>query len=271
MANRFPVVFTDLDATLLDHHAYDWQRARPALDYLAERGVPVCLCTSKTAAEVRVLRQELANQAPFAVENGGVVAVPQGYFDEPSPAAADTLELTTLGASYEALRDLCVALRARHGYRYTGFGDMSVDEVIAATGLGAEAAANARRRQASEPLLWQDSDAAEAAFAREVAEAGFTTRRGGRFVHVLGHADKGDALSWLRARFEAAYGPILAVALGDSANDADMLAAADIGYWVAKPDGSYQAPASGSIRHAAGPGPAGWAAAIGELIERGEI
>ncbi|WP_158583486.1 mannosyl-3-phosphoglycerate phosphatase [Salinisphaera sp. Q1T1-3] len=268
------VVFTDLDATLLDHDSYDWSAAQDALEALKSRGVPVCLCTSKTVAEVRALRRALGNRAPFATENGSIVAVPDGYFEGEfanDSEAEETLTCTTLGAPYDRLRRLVVDLRARHGFDYTGFGDMSVADVMAATGLDREAAAAARQRDASEPLLWQDSAAAETAFAQAVAEAGATTRRGGRFVHVLGLADKGDALDWLRTRFEAVHGPILAVALGDSANDADMLAAADIGWWVARPDGDYEAPAGGHIRHAEGIGPVGWSAAIHAMIEAGEI
>lgn len=266
-----PVVFTDLDATLLDHDSYDWSLAAGALAALAERGVPVCLCTSKTAAEIRALRRQLGNTAPFAAENGGLVAVPRGYFEPEGAPDPDDLVTTTLGAPRHALRELAVALREARGYRYTGFGDMRVDDVIDATGLSRESAAAAMQRDASEPLLWDDSEAVEQDFAARVAAAGYTTRRGGRFVHLLGHADKGDALNWLRQRFAVVRGPILAVALGDSANDADMLAAADIGYWVARPDGRYQAPAQGAIRHAAGIGPAGWAAAIAELIDNNEI
>jgi len=265
------VVFTDLDATLLDHDSYSWQAAAPALRTLAERGIPVCLVTSKTAAEVVALREALGNGHPFAVENGGAVAVPQHYFDGQPCDAATPLITTTLGADYAELRALAVRLRDTHGYRYTGFGDMDDADVQAATGLDPASAARARARRASEPLLWQDNDAALADFEARVAEAGYVTRTGGRFVHLLGHAHKGDALRWLRARFTDAHGAILAIALGDSGNDADLLAAADIGYWVARPDGSHYAPPGAAIRHAGGIGPRGWAAAIDELIANREI
>lgn len=265
------VVFTDLDATLLDHHHYSWQPAAHALAALAARDIPVCIVTSKTVAEVKALRAQLGNAHPFAVENGGAVAVPRGYFAA-QPVTPDTpVELTTLGADYDTLRSLAVTLRNAHGYRFQGFGDMDVGDVRAATGLDAAAAAQAMDRQASEPLLWQDSDEALADFSARVRRAGYTTREGGRFVHVLGHAHKGDALNWLRSRFMGACGAILAVALGDSGNDADMLDAADIGYWVARSDGTYYRPADGSIRHAEGIGPNGWARAIETLIAGGEI
>lgn len=271
VAGRQAVVFTDLDATLLDHDSYDWAPAAPALAALAERGVPVCLCTSKTVAEVRRLRRTLANRAPFAAENGAVVAVPRGYFQPGGGTDGDDLRLETLGVDYAELRALVVRLRRAHGYRFQGFGDMDLAALMQATGLDRQAAAAARQRVASEPLLWQDDDSAARDFAGRVAAAGLATRRGGRFLHVMGRVDKGNALRWLKSRFAARDGAILAVALGDSANDAGMLDAADIGYWVARPDGRYQAPARDHIRHAPGIGPAGWAAAIDTLIANHEI
>ena len=265
------VVFTDLDATLLDHHDYGWTAAQPALDALAARDVPVCIVTSKTAAEVAALRIELRNGHPFAVENGGAVAVPRGYFDGVACGADTPVELTTLGAPREELVELATVLRARHGFRFQGFAEMSADDVIAATGLDRPGAGRALERNASEPLLWQDSDSARERFMTAVEAAGYVAREGGRFVHVLGHAHKGDALDWLCSRYAARDGSILAIALGDSGNDADMLAAADIGYWIARPDGSHYGAAGGAIRHAAGIGPGGWRAAIEELIARQEI
>ena len=264
------VIFTDMDATLLDHDTYDWAPAAGALAALAERDIPVCLCTSKTVAEVRDWQARLGLHTPFASENGGVVAVPAGYFEPRSPTTNATWQTTMLGTPREALCALAYRLREQRGYRFTGFAEMSLAEIGAATGLDGSAAARAAQRQASEPLLWQDSDQAAAAFTREIEAAGAMTRRGGRFLHVLGRADKADALGWLRVRYEA-RGVILAVALGDSENDRAMLAAADIGYWVARTDGRYYAPAAGTIRHAPGIGPAGWAAAINALIDRDEL
>jgi mannosyl-3-phosphoglycerate phosphatase len=78
---RIPlVVFTDLDGTLLDHATYFFEPARPALDALAEAGIPVVLCTSKTRAETGRWRAALGNADPFIVENGGAAFVPADYF-----------------------------------------------------------------------------------------------------------------------------------------------------------------------------------------------
>ncbi|MFQ5696467.1 MAG: mannosyl-3-phosphoglycerate phosphatase, partial [Terriglobia bacterium] len=46
------IVFTDLDATLLDHQTYSWAAAEPALRRLRLLGIPLVFCTSKTRAEV---------------------------------------------------------------------------------------------------------------------------------------------------------------------------------------------------------------------------
>ena len=267
---RNAVIFTDMDATLLDHDTYDWAPAAGALAALAERDIPVCLCTSKTAAEVRDWQARLGLHTPFASENGGVVAVPAGYFESCPPTTDAEWQTTTLGKPREALCALAYRLREQRGYRFTGFAEMSIADIGAATGLDRHAAARAAQRQASEPLLWQDSEEAAEAFRREIEAAGAMTRRGGRFLHVLGQADKADALAWLRARYDK-RGPILAIALGDSENDRAMLAAADIGYWVARPDGGYYAPATGTMRHAPGIGPVGWAAAIHALIDGDEL
>ena len=183
------VIFTDMDATLLDHETYDWQPAAAALSTLAARGIPVCLCTSKTAAEVREWQHRLGLCGPFAAENGAVVGLP--------PASSSHTHWThhLLGQARDGLQALARQLRRDKGYRFTGFGEMSIDDIQAATGLSAADAVLAARREASEPLLWQDTEAAAEAFSADVAAAGAMTRAGGRFLHVLGHADKATALA----------------------------------------------------------------------------
>ena len=81
------IVFTDLDGTLLDHNNYRWEAARPALEQLRARRMPVVLCTSKTRAEVLPLWEELGLRDPFVVENGGAVYIPRDYFPFPLPKA----------------------------------------------------------------------------------------------------------------------------------------------------------------------------------------
>jgi mannosyl-3-phosphoglycerate phosphatase len=67
----FFVVFSDLDGTLLDHNTYGWQAAQPALNLCKKCHVPIVLVSSKTRAEMELLRGELSVSAPFVSENGG--------------------------------------------------------------------------------------------------------------------------------------------------------------------------------------------------------
>ncbi|MDT0619601.1 HAD-IIB family hydrolase [Salinisphaera sp. P385] len=256
------VVYTDLDGTLLDHYDYGWQAAVPALTALAVRDVPVVPVTSKTLAEMQVLRTRLAPNTPFVVENGGAVAVPTGYFGaDRGTAVAGGLYVERLGPGYADIVDVLIALRAE-GFAFTGFADMDATAVAACTGLVQADAERARQRLCSEPLLWQGSDEALAEFRVRLANHGLTTRRGGRFLHVMGQCDKGDALRRLQAHFGGETAPI-SLALGDSPNDFDMLVAADRGVLVARPDGSHAAPPDPpGLVHAPGIGPAGWNAAV---------
>src|SRR5262245_16745201 len=79
------LVFTDLDGCLLDEHTYSWERARPALEALRARGVPLLLCSSKTRSEMEALARELGLAWPYVVENGGAFVIPGDH----SSAAQD--------------------------------------------------------------------------------------------------------------------------------------------------------------------------------------
>jgi hypothetical protein len=76
------VVFTDVDTTRLGE-AMSITEVRPALAQLERAGVPLVLCTGKSRAQIEPLRSLLENDAPFIVENGTTVFIPNEYF---SPA-----------------------------------------------------------------------------------------------------------------------------------------------------------------------------------------
>ena len=74
------MLVTDLDGTLLDHDSYDYAAARPCIEHLDELGWPLVLSSSKTASEMKALREALGNSAPFVVENGSAIFIPEGAF-----------------------------------------------------------------------------------------------------------------------------------------------------------------------------------------------
>ena len=143
------IIFTDVDGTLIDHTTYSIEAASGALARLAERGVPLVLCSSKTRAEVERLQRELGRAHPFVTENGGGVFVPPGYFPFPLPgarrrAAYDVIEL---GRPYEEIVDALHRASARSGVGVVGFNDMSVEEVAADAGLSLAGAGLAKLRE----------------------------------------------------------------------------------------------------------------------------
>lgn len=247
-------VFSDLDGTLLDHETYSFAAARPALERLAARRIPLILATSKTAAEVAVLHRDLGlGDWPAIVENGA------GIYRPGSGAEDDS--------AYAALRASLDALPADLRAGFTGFGDMTDADVARLTGLSPEAAELARRRQHSEPGLWQGSEDAREAFLAALADRGIAARSGGRFLTLSHGRTKADGLREVAAEL----GVRRTLAMGDAPNDVDMLQAADIGVIVRNPHGPGIPPlpgeARGTILRTERSGPAGWAKAVNSILQ----
>lgn len=76
------LVFTDMDGTLLDHHTYSFDAAKPALNALDEKNIPVIPTTSKTFAELQPLRKSIGLDGPFIIENGAAVFIPHGFLSK---------------------------------------------------------------------------------------------------------------------------------------------------------------------------------------------
>lgn len=217
--NNDLIVVTDLDGTLLDHTTYQFEAARPALNYLDRFHIPLILSSSKTAAEIRDICKQLNNHHPFIIENGAGIVIPE---------ADDSYKKITLGVERELILNILNKLRTELGFSYTGFADMRVEEVVALTGLSKEQARKARKRDFTEPLLWQGDDMQWRQFCTELERRGLSVTRGGRFIHISGSTDKGKALQWLKNYFAEQRGcPIRVLALGDSENDKAMLEHAD--------------------------------------------
>lgn len=268
------LVFTDLDGTLLDHDSYDYVPALPALARLAALQVPLIPTTSKTLAEVSVLQTELNSPHPCIVENGGALCVPHGYFSHlngnpPGMPAVSSYQVLYLSPSYSRVLNILQSLRALHHWNFSGFSDMSVSTVVSHTGLSHIAAARARQRLCSEPLLWQDSEKALHEFRDHLQKHRLTLTRGGRFWHVMGDTSKGKALQLLRDHYQrAGHPPLATIACGDSANDTTMLEAADIAVVVRRPNGEHL-DVAGKRRTLVtdSPGPAGWNGALLQLLD----
>ncbi len=241
------ILFTDLDGTLLDHHTYAWDAARPAIERLRQCGIPWIFTSSKTRAEIEYWRREMGNAHAFIAENGGAAYIPQrsGY------------EVLEWGTCYEALvTDLEQASRESR-CRVRGFHQMDTRQVAELCGLNMEQAAMAQKREFDEPFLVLDGERA-GELSQAIERRGRRWTRGGRFWHILGANDKAVAVRTLIERF----GATRTIALGDGLNDVEMLNAADAAVIIRSPQSEQLkalTPLGAVTEHT---GPAGWNTAV---------
>ena len=266
------IIFSDLDGTLLDHDDYRFDAAAPALAAVRAADIPLILTTSKTLAEVAEINQALENPRPAIVENGAALCFPLAHAYPSLPADHEIMDgyaVVRLATPYELVRDFIERQRSAHGWRLRGFGDMSTAEVAELTGLDLAAAARAQQRLCAEPFLWLDDGARFERLLDEASAARLRVTRGGRFHHLMGQTSKAEGMRRMRALFAAdtAQAPIV-IALGDSANDTEMLQNADIAVVIRRPDGTHLA--AHGIRQTLfteHPGPVGWNAAVLQILQ----
>jgi mannosyl-3-phosphoglycerate phosphatase family protein len=224
------LVFTDLDGSLLDHDTYRYDAAVPVLELLESLRIPVIMVSSKTRVEILALREELANEHPFIVENGAAVMIPENYFIRAPESCElrDGFWVRSFSPPRESWSAPLAALHAALPGCFEDFASAGAEGVARMTGLPLEKAGLANKREYSEPVQWRGSDEELDYFLHELAGAGATVMRGGRFYSVGGDCDKGRALRWLRDQYRLAAGAssVYDLAIGDGQNDAPMLDAA---------------------------------------------
>jgi mannosyl-3-phosphoglycerate phosphatase len=274
--NNKVIIFTDLDGTLLDS-SYSFKKALPALRMIKEKGIPLVLCSSKTRAEIEHYRKRFQNIHPFISENGGGIFIPKEYFrfgiQDSIPSqerfrvqGRDGYHLIRLGADYRYLRKALCELRSE-GFDIRGFGDMSVREVAALTGLKILEARLSKKREFDEPFIFGGSEAALRRLKRRVISMGLNLTRG-EFFHLMGNSDKGRAVEILREIYTKQYRRVITIALGDNLNDTGMLKMVDYPVIVKNRKGLHERRirVRGLIR-ADGIGPEGWNRVILKLLE----
>ena len=257
-----PIIFTDLDGTLLDHTDYNTSNVSELLQQLQSAHIPVVFNTSKTFCEVVEIKNELNIQQPFIVENGAAVFIPQSYFElKPigckevggywcyalaSPLSSLLSDLDTLDAQYKA--------------HYKLFSELSSEQISELTGLNNAQARRAQTRDYSDPLYWYGSDELLNTFVSDVTTLGYDIKIGGRFIHIAKNTDKSAAQQWLVKQFTQHFRkPLTVIALGDSDNDKQMLEHADIAIIINNPSSKKPVKLShNKARYSQSPAPQGW-------------
>lgn len=255
------IVFTDLDGTLLDHDTYRYDAALPAIDQLHERGISLVLASSKTATEMMPLRRALGfNHCVAIVENGAGTLPPYGEAD-------------ATAAQYSLLQETITDCAKELRQYFTGFGELSVEQVADLTGLEPLDAGRAKEREFSEPGIWEGDEAQLAEFLRRLEAANVFAKRGGRFLTLSFGGNKAEKMLNIVRQYEEQFGmKYKTIALGDAQNDIQMLETADHGVIVLNNshDGipRLKGEKTGQITRTALEGPSGWNQAVLQLLEK---
>ncbi|MBM4308717.1 MAG: HAD-IIB family hydrolase [Deltaproteobacteria bacterium] len=224
-----PIIFTDLDGTLLDRDTYSFEPVLPALRVIRKRKIPLVLTSSKTRAEIELYRRRIENEHPFISENGGAVFIPKGYFSFSFPYDRELEEYFALelGVYYPVLVETLEAIRKETGIKMKGFSDLTEGELASLAGLTHQEAEFAKRREFDEPFILEGEDGEVEIVKRKIEEKGMNYVWGGRFHHLLGRNDKGKAIEILKELYENQFFSIFTIGIGDSLNDLPMLSAVD--------------------------------------------
>lgn len=262
------LVFSDIDGTLIDFATYSYAESATAVSALLARHIPLILCSSKTRAEQETLRQALAIPDPFIVENGSAIFIPPGTFTFAFPhRLVDGWQVVELGVTAVHIRQTLAAIRQETGLVFQGYADLSVQEVAAITGLDEAASARARQREYSETLVTHFSAEELTRLEAALATRGLSVVSGGKFHTVTGAGgDKGTAVAHLTALYRQQFGDVITIGLGDSANDAPLLAAVDRPYLVQRPGGVWQEMEIAGLERVTAVGPAGWRQAVERIL-----
>ncbi len=218
-------VVSDVDGTLMDH-SYDLSPAKETIELLQKLSIPVILCTSKTASEVKIIRKELNLTDPYIVENGAAI-----YGESLVKVNGEII----LGKKYEFLEEILNFISKEIDYNLIPLNNLTDQEATTLTGLTGKSLSLMRDRHWSMPFLNPPS------FLEEkinmcCKKFKVDVFKGNRMSHLLSiNSNKGKAINALKKYSNIQN--IKIIGLGDSPNDLPLLLNSDIRVVIPGMDG----------------------------------
>jgi mannosyl-3-phosphoglycerate phosphatase len=269
---RHLVVVTDIDASLLEPGTRARPDERAALDFLAARGIPLVINSSRTRGEIERLHQTLHLQTPFISEHGSALFIPHGCFpsapDRARPAVGGNV--IEFGRRYlsvvDTLRMVCRELHVK----VVGFAELSIEDAAQELGAPVVEAQLAKLREYTELFrIVDEDDATRSRLYKALRRRGLRCWPVGRHHLVTATPDQAEGLRTLKALWRQAWGPPIVIGFGDSDDDVAWLRHADVAVIV--PDRRTGLPARvlsklPTARVTRSPGRHGWSEAVVEFV-----
>lgn len=230
------VVVTDIDGSLLQPNARSLPDERAALDFLAARGIPLIINSSRTRAEIERLHRTLQLQTPFICEHGSALFVPHGSFPFVPAGAHPAVggAVIEFGRRYhEVVDDLRHACRDA-SVDIVGFAELTIEDVARELGQPIVEAQLAKLREYTEIFrIVDEADAKRSRLIKALRRRGLRSCRIGRRHHlVTAGRDRAESLAVLKAMWTRAWCDPLIVGFADSEDDVAWLKHVDVGVFV---------------------------------------
>src|SRR5262245_1333356 len=225
------VVVTDVDASLLEPGTRSIAAERAALEFLADRGVPLVINSSRTRAEIERLHETLQLLTPFICEHGNALFVPHGAFpfvlDGAQPAVGG--EVIEFGRRYHEVVDTLRQVCREQRVGIVGFAELSIEDVARELNAPIVEAQLAKLREYTELFrIADDREAVRSRLFKALRRHGLRCWQAGR--HYLSGAapDRAASFKTLRALWRRAWGDPIVIGFADSDDDIAWLQHADV-------------------------------------------
>ena len=226
------VVVTDIDDSLLEPGAQALPSERTALDFLARRGIPLVINSSRTHAEIERIQETLRLLTPSISEHGSALFIPPGSFPSIPDRAARAVggHVIEFGRPYHEVVDAVRNTSRDLGVEIIGFADLTIEDAARELGVTDVEAQLAKLREYTELIrIGDEADARRSHVLNALRRRGLRCWPVGRHHLVTATRDRAESLLTLKALWRHAWGePPCIVGVGNSEDDVTWLRYADV-------------------------------------------
>jgi mannosyl-3-phosphoglycerate phosphatase len=225
------VVVTDIDGSLLEPGTRSLPDERAALDFLAARGIPLVVNSSRTRAEIERLHQTFHMLTPFISEHGSALFVPHGCFPFVPPRAQPAVggSVIEFGRRYHDVVDALRLTSRELGVEIVGFAELTIQDVAREIGVTTVEAQLAKLREYTELFrIVDDKDTTRSRLLKALRRRGLRCWRTGSHHLVTATPDRAESLRTLKAMWRQAWGDPILIGFGDSEDDVAWLRHTDV-------------------------------------------